>query len=66
MGNAWRTSEEAVEHIEEVQEKMKKGVGICKNHLTFVLRDKKHLFQKLLPIEKADTKKNFPMYASET
>ena len=29
-------------------------------------RDKKHLFQKLLPIEKVDTKKlKFPMYASE-
>ena len=29
-------------------------------------RDKKHLFQKLLPIEKVDiTKLKFPMYASE-
>ena len=41
---------------------MQKPFDICA-HLG---RDKKHLFQKLLPIEKVDTKKlDFPMYASE-
>lgn len=41
---------------------MQKHFDLCA-HLG---RDKKHLFQKLLPIEKVDTKKlNFPMYASE-
>lgn len=41
---------------------MQKPFDLC----TYLGRDKKHLFQKLLPIEKVDTKKlNFPMYASE-
>ena len=31
MGNAWRTSEEAVEHAEEIQEKMKKVIAYAKN-----------------------------------
>lgn len=40
----------------------KKSFDLCK----FLGRDKKHLFQKLLPIEKVDTKElKFPMVASE-